>query len=295
MKTAMARTPSLGKRVSSRLFKMKKSLYHLSMARHSHNKTVLFIFGCQRSGTSLILEVFDKDLSTKVYGEFSKLSSASDNKLRLNPLDSVKAELDKDKVPLVILKPLVETQNAVKLLNYFEGAKALWMYRHYKDVALSNLQRFGLGNGIKNLRPIVANDPHNWRSEHIPESVREIVLKHFSEDMNPYDAAALFWLVRNYFFFELGLDKHPDVIMCRYNDLVRYPFQTMENIYRFLGQEFPGDELLGEVHSSSVGKGKVVELSSEVEVLCQDFLERLDEVYQQTRKPYVNVMSQAVK
>ena len=172
------------------MYKIVKEIYQLLKLRSSHKKTVLFIVGCQRSGTSLTIQIFDRDLNTKVYEELSKLSSNDlRNKIRLNPLESVKKVVDKNKVPLIVSKPLVETQNSLKLLNYFQGSKALWMYRHYKDVASSNLTLFGIENGINNLRPIVENDSQNWRSENVPENVRKVVFDHFSEDMNPYDAA----------------------------------------------------------------------------------------------------------
>jgi len=228
-----------------------------------------------------MLRIFEKDLNTKVYGEFSKLSSGDvHQKIRLNPLDSVKEVIDKDRAPLIISKPLVETQNSLKLLDYFNGSKALWMYRHYKDVALSNLKRFGIENGINNLRPIVENNPQNWKSESVSESVRKIVLEHFSEDMNPYDAAALFWFVRNNLFFELRLDENPNVMMCRYEDLVMNPLEIINKIYEFIGHNFPGQKMVSEIYSLSLGKGRRVELSPEIDLLCKEFLEKLDKVYQ---------------
>lgn len=225
--------------------------------------------------------MFDRDLDVKVYGEFSKLSSNDRyEKLRLNPLSSVKRVVDGDRPRLVVLKPLVETQNSLKLLDYFAGSKALWMYRHYKDVASSSLKRFGIKNGIDDLRPIVENSPENWRSENVSEGIREIVLEHFSENMNPYDAAALFWFARNSLFFKLNLDTNPDVIMCKYEELVTNPRKIVQGIYGFVGQSFPGENIVAESHRESLQKGKSITLSPEVDLLCKELLEKLDRVYQ---------------
>lgn len=266
--------------ISTRLFLKRKELYQKSL-QHSDNRTIAFVIGCQRSGTTMMLDIFQRDRDVKVYGEKSKLSSQDkERNIRLNPLPLVKETLDKDKAPLIVLKPLVETQRSPELLNYFAGSKALWMYRHYKDVALSNLKRFGQDRGIRNLRPIVEREPNNWRSENVPEHIRDIVVEHFSEDMPLHDAAALFWFVRNSFYFELDLDKNPNIMIYRYNDLVTKPSKMVQNIYKFLGQTYPGDEILSHIHHSSVGKGKDVEISPKIESLCIAMLNRLDAVYQ---------------
>jgi hypothetical protein len=165
-------------------------------------------------------------------------------KIRLNPLGSVKKIIAKNKASLVILKPLVETQNAIKLLEFFPRSKAIWAYRNYKDVAFSNLRHFGLQNGINNLEPIVMNQSDNWRAENVPDYIRKIVLKYFDKNMNPYDAAALFWYVRNNFFFELNFDVNRDVIMCKYEDLVTKPLKILKIFMVLLTMNFLAIQLL---------------------------------------------------
>lgn len=264
------------------LFRVGKRIYQMFKDQDGRHKTVLFIAGCQRSGTTLALNIFERDLNTRVYGEFSKVfyDYSQQNKLRLKDLSSVKEVINGDRVSLVVLKPLVESQNLLKLLNYFQGSRALWMYRHYKDVTSSNLAFFGVKNGIENLRPIVENKSGDWRVEHISEDTRVTVLEHFSEDMNPYDAAALFWFVRNSLFFELNFVDNPNVIMCRYDDLIRNPLRIMKGIYEFIGCDFPGKRIITQIHSSSVGKGKCITLSSTVDLLCMNLLKKLDGLYQ---------------
>jgi hypothetical protein len=97
--------------------------------------------------------------------------------------------------------------------------------------------------------------------------------------MYPYDAAALFWYTRNLFFFEQGLERHPRVRTCRYDELVRSPRETMQEIYHFIEEPFPGEEILEEIHDSSVGKGRDVPLSAEVRALCDEIWGRLEEAH----------------
>ena len=267
------------KNVSDRSLRITKNIYQFAKIRkNSNQKTILFIFGCQRSGTTLLTEIFERDFNnTKVYGEFSRLSS--DDKIRhirLNPLHLVKTQIDNDRPSLIIIKPLVESQNALKLLDYFNNSKALWVYRHYRDVALSHLKLWGIKNGIRNLRPIFEGQSQNWRSENASEYTKQIVRKHFSEDMNPYDAAALFWFVRNILFFEMDLDKNQNVMTSKYNDLIDNPLKTMNNIYEFVGYVYSLDKIPMNIYSDSKGRGENIKLSQGIEILCNDMLNRLD-------------------
>ncbi len=238
---------------------------------------VVFIMGIQRAGTSLMYWVFERDMGVKVYRETSELTSGDAlEHVRLNPLPAVKARLARDKAEMVVLKPLVESQRVHELLAAFPGARVVWQYRHYQDVASSNLKAFGLDNGIKDLRPFVNDDPDNWRSQHSPAETRDIIRRHFREDMNPHDAAALFWWARCRLYFDLNLPGDPNVLLCRYEDLATDPAATMRHIYAFLGRPYPGDHIVRDVHPQSVGKGRVSRLSPAVDALCAELLARLD-------------------
>jgi hypothetical protein len=268
-------------KVSRQLFLAGKHAYQTIKQDRTAPKTILFIVGCQRSGTTLMEEIFEKDLNAKVYQEMSKLSSQHDRKLRLNPLPVVKATLERDHAPLIVLKPLVESQNTLRLLDFFPGSKALWMYRHYNDVIASRIKKSGPGNGLIDMRYLAENRP-NWRTENVAPEVREVVLQHYSEAMSPYDAAALYWYVRNSLFFSLGLDQNARVMVEKYEEFVVDPMQHMRRIYGFLNQPFPEKNNVAEVHTSSVGKGNHIALSPAVEHLCQELLDRLDGVYYAT-------------
>ena len=271
-------------KVQYKLFLKRKGLYQSISSKTSVPKTVLFIVGCQRSGTTMMQRIFERDLQTKVYGEFSKLSSRDVKKIRLNPLQEVKKAVENDSPPIIVLKPLVETQNLYALLEAFPGSKALWMYRHYKDVASSNLKNFGDQNGLADLRPIIENEAENWRNEGVTEEVREIVKLFFTEKLSHLDAAALFWYVRNSLFFNLSLERERRVMMCRYDDLVFNPLLMMKKIYRFMDCPFPGEKIVEEVSTNSVGKGKAINLNEEIEKLCKKMLDNLDLIYRQRKE-----------
>lgn len=265
------------------LFYMYKLFYQKVFFKKRESKKILFIVGCQRSGTSLMTRLFFRDIRTKVYRESSILSSKDIYRLRLNPLPEVKSRLARDNAPLIILKPLVESQNILKLLDYFDSSYAVWLFRNYKDVVNSNLKMFGMRNGIKDLMPIANNDHSDWRSEKVSSITRSIIKRFYSEKMSPYDAAALFWLVRNRIFFDLQLLNNPKVLMCRYEDLVKNPIGVINEIYSKINFPLPKNEITKEVHDRSVKKGSEILISKEIENLCIETEKNLKMIYLKKR------------
>jgi hypothetical protein len=252
-----------------------KAIYQI-LGKEAEQKIIVFIVGCQRSGTTLMTDIFQRDIRSQVFGEFSQLSSLDPRKIRLNPLPSVENVIDQIKAPLIVLKPLVETQNIIGLMDHFKNSKTLWMYRYYKDVAISNIRKFGIKNGIMDLKPIAMNESKNWRNERASKETRQIVLDYFSDDMNPHDAASLFWFVRNKLFFDLNLQKRIDVLPVKYENLAFRPSDVTKGIYRFLSIDYPGNKVTRKVHSSSINKGKSIQLRPEIEKLCEDLYAKLE-------------------
>jgi len=245
---------------------------------------VLLILGCQRSGTTLVTRVLNRDPEAKVYPEQSPLTLFDvAEHLRLPAAPRIAARIAASRHPLVVLKPLVESQDAAALLDALAAelapahvrVRALWMFRHWVDVARSNLARFGIENGIRNLKRVVERRDGDWRSERVGDRVHRVVVEHFSESMNPHDAAALFWWVRNQPFFELGLGNRSDIRTCHYEELVADPERIIRDVYQFVARAFPGVQITVGVSTASVGLGSEVEFSPAVAALCDEMLERL--------------------
>lgn len=260
------------------LYKKINHSYLFNLFQKKESK-ILFIIGCQRSGTSLMNRIFTREYNVSVYRESSQLSSKDPQKLRLNSFEEVKAALAKNYAPLIVIKPVVESQNALELLEEFPESKILWMYRNYKDAIRSYSKRFSGNRAIIDLKPIVGKDRKNWRAEKVSNYVHSIIIKYFSEDMSQYDAIALLWFARNQLFYELNLDRNSKVLMCKYEDLVVYPTAMMKTIYQFLDINFKEIRGIDEVHSQSVGRGNAIELLPSIDKLCHDLQEKLDHTY----------------
>lgn len=262
-----------------------KNIYHAGRYVKIRDKKILLIVGCHRSGTTLLSNLFEHDIQTKSYGEVSKLTSEDPiRQLRLNDWASVRDTLIQDKSPLVVLKPLVESQNLSKLLDFLPNSSAVWLYRDYRDVASSAIVAWGRANAIRDLSHIVKNTPNNWRTEFVSDEIRSVVTTLFSEDMPSHDAAALFWYVRNQIFFDRNLASLNNVMTCHYSEFVLDPTSVMRKIYQFVDVDYPGDWIAFRVHGNSVKKGRKIKISPEIEDLCQALLAKLNHVHYGTNE-----------
>lgn len=265
------------RRAQRALLQGKKRAYRLTHPLpHDARKAIVLIVGCQRSGTTLMLDIFDADRRSVTFAERSSLSSPAEDRLRLKPLQDVKRTLEHLPAPLLVLKPLVESQNTPTLLDGLENSRAIWMYRRPESVAKSDLAYFGRENAERNLRLLLSNEPPNWRAEVVPETTRSVISRQYRPGMDPYEAAALFWWARTSLFFDLRLDERADVHLCSYEQLVAEPEQTMRSLYDFVGVEYPARDITAGVHRRSVGRRDDSTLSPEVRQLCDELWERLE-------------------
>lgn len=222
----------------------------------------------------MLSRIFEGDARVSPFAEHSRDLSRHDHLLRLRDLESVGQVFDQCRGQLVVAKPLVESQRADEILDYFPSARAVWMYRDYRDVIRSYVKIFGRA-GINISRKIVTG-ADNWASERLSDSVREVVKSFYSEEMSVFDAAALFWWIRNGWFFDLNLPDHPRVMLCQYETLVSSPDKIMRSIYDFSQVTYPGAHLINGVHRSSKGLGNSIKLDPDVDRLCGERLAALD-------------------
>jgi hypothetical protein len=248
-------------------------------------RSLLHIIGCQRSGTTMFTELLDRDPRIRVHGELESLFDDTPRHHRLRDVDDVRRRLARTGASIDVVKPLVESHRVDELTALVPGAVALWMFRRYDDVASSNLRRFGVGNGVRNLRAIVDDAQDDWRNAGLSGDTRELVRDMFDPAMDPHDAAALFWYCRNTLVREQRLQERDDVRSCRYEHLVERPGSVLAALYDWLGLPMRvsgADEM---VRRDSVGRGSAVDLSAPIRRLCDvmwdelvafDELRRLD-------------------
>lgn len=264
---------SIRRKLARRVWRIGKVVYQAAGVGKTDAPVVAFVFGCQRLGTSMLIDIFDYDMRSRVFREKDSVFDA----MRLKPLPSVMSDFQKCATQFVVAKPLLDSQRALEVLEYFPESTALWIYRHYRAVAHSNIRRFGVSNGMRDLRPLLEGNTVNWRSEGVSPRVRERVAALCADDPTPYDAAALFWYVRNCLFFDQSLHEHSRTVLCKYENIVNAPENELRRLYCSLGIRLPGRMVVREVHRGAMKKGMDIELSPEVEVICEELWRRLEE------------------
>jgi hypothetical protein len=261
---------------TTKISKYLKPIYQQVRYATNSSSKIIVILGCQRSGTTLLSRVLDSFPYTRTFGEFSSLSSECPNNIRLNSLPTVKAALDKVKAPLIVMKPLVESQNAVQLLDVLDNTTAIWLYRDFLDVALSDLKKFPNTSGRGNLQPIFDYDENNWRSQNIPKKLVETVKAVYSDALSELDCACLFWFVRNSLYFYQGLEKREDVVLWKYENLMFEPEKHFSHLSDNLNIDLMEYDFSETFSKSSIKKESSTKLSGEVESLCQELMKKLD-------------------
>lgn len=260
-----------------RWLRLRKRARQYVRYRPGNPKPVVFVVGCQRSGTSLMHHLLRLDLDTVTYDEESPLSAGDRVEgLRWAPLQEVAARFAADRAALIVAKPLVESQNLDRLLEAFPGSRALWMYRDAEAVARSNVKYFPPGTSHRDLAPILADDQGNWRAERLGKGAQELVRSLYRPDLPAIDAAALFWYARNSLLFEHGLGADPRVRACRYDDLLADPAGLMRAVYAFIGRPWPGDRIVRDVEPAAARPAGATVLEPAIAEACAGMLARLD-------------------
>ncbi|MBI3951347.1 MAG: sulfotransferase [Acidobacteria bacterium] len=248
-------------------------------AAHSSDAPTMpiFVVGCQRSGSNMLMNVFDQFNEAWIYNEGRNTPAFVNYRIRPNAV--LDALIRQTRARYVVFKPLCDSQWVDRLLTIRPNAQAIWIYRDHRDVARSAVRKWG--SHQKNVIRGIATLPSEavgWQAERITPKTIALVKRFYSPQMSDLAGAALKWYIRNQIYFDLNLQHRDDVLLVRYEDLVLYPDQTFPRLFDYLGCRYE-TEHTREVFSSSVGGSGNIELPDEIETLCDSTLKRLDSVY----------------
>lgn len=239
----------------------------------------LFVAGCQRSGTTMLLHVLRGVQELRVFGEADHGTFSAGTRIR--PGGILRYVMFKNRGKRVVLKPLNDAQYLDKLLGLHPDAQAIWIYRDYRDVASSMVERWGDAQ-IVHLREIASGRYSGPGSAALGERLngnnRSLVERVVNEDITPHEAAALVWALRNSIYFDLSLEERPDVLLVRYEDLCTAPDAFFPPLLEFLDCAHT-PEIWAKVHAKSVSGQSSVEIGERIGQICDDLMSRLDAAY----------------
>lgn len=233
------------------------------------NSTPVFIFGKQRSGTSMLLDIMRLHPDTEAFGEGSKISG----------FQNFKRLIENSKESFVCFKPLMDSHLIKDFMTQFPEGKFIWMYRGYKDNANSALRKFP--GDTKKVKAAVSNQNETkwkWFYEGISSNTMEVLKNVYSSELSEFDLACLTWWVRNRICIELKDDLLQNLIFIKYEDLVNEPRETFQLLCERLGIRYI-NKAIRFIHNRSIGKNSYPELDSKVMALCDNLMKQLDTYY----------------
>ncbi len=274
-----------------RLFKRAR----LKATNRRRTHTAAFITGCQRSGTKMVLKTLDqspdiwthdhriRDLAYALNHDPGYQISNVGTIARLTSNKQILNLIARGEAPVLAFHALADSQRIKSIFEEVPMAKAVWIYRHYADVAQSAVHLWGNHQtdliGRFHRREF---DSLKWRAEEISQKVLSELDACYRDDLSPQEGGALMWYTRNQFFFHCGLDQSERALLIKYEDLVSKPEQYFPEVFEFLGVPFH-PKFISHIFSTSIRKQPPAPCSDAIRSLCDHLQNRLDEVYQTRR------------
>lgn len=193
--------------------------------------TVVWVAGVQRSGTNLLMKIFDSARDSDVFHE---TDARAFQRYEMRPPTVIAALVARSRAARMVVKSLCELQRISSLLEDFPGSRCVWVWRDAEAVADSMVASFG--NFIRQARAL-ADDPESmdWRGAGMSGETQHFLQEVVAQALDERSAAALMWYYRNVLFFEQGLHRDPRVRLVCYDDLMTAPENVLPEVFGFAG------------------------------------------------------------
>ncbi|WP_022668854.1 sulfotransferase domain-containing protein [Desulfospira joergensenii] len=268
------------KRIKKDIFLKLKAGYQIINNRYSVGmkesppKKVIFVAGNQRSGTNMVMDIFEKSLKSDVYHETDP--RAFQNYI-MRDISTIQRLFSQSKAPVFIIKSLCESQRLKTNLENFHHSQGIWVYRNYDDVVNSMMRSF---NNMAKQAKRIAESPEEagWLSEAMSDSTYQLVNSLVDDSIDDASASALQWYYRNILFFDQKLDTNSRVRLIKYESLVRDPQKEFKGLFEFCGLDFK-NRMVIDVFKSSIKKKRPQNIRKDIRDLCDGLTRRMDEVF----------------
>jgi hypothetical protein len=230
---------------------------------------VIWIFGCQRSGTTFLENLFRHDLRSAVFGEFSELTIGERKTVLREPLEIKKLVLAKN-AKYAVIRPLFESDRALELLDIFPNSACVWLFRDAASVIDSMVRKWD--DRFFEISREVESDHHNtWRLD----PLHRAIVKSAGSAANVEELYARYWCERNSLPFDLGLNNDPRVIYASYSQFVSNPKAMVGCALRKLGPESVWRGFKAEVQRVNNRNPDRLNISADTYARCDDLYGRL--------------------
>lgn len=224
----------------------------------------VFLIGCGRSGTDLIVENLSRSPELDVYNETHP--QAFENwRLRDEPV--LRSLVDKSCASCILFKPIVQTHHAQWMLRFSADARLIFACRNPWDTINSIVQFF----------PDTMTVVRTWANSHqhadypinVTPVLRRSFLALYSADCTRDEMGALSWWARNSIFLELKLHETRRVRLVDYDAVVGNPEDEFRALCGFLRIQYRKSMMQG-VSAANRGKHYPPQLSEPIYKACVD-------------------------
>jgi len=241
---------------------------------YAGKSTPVFICGVQRSGTTMLGACLERCPEVWHYPEHDD-HAFEYYILRSN--ETISKLINENPYRVLVFKPLTDSHRVVDLMTRFGEGKAIWMFRRYEDRANSAVVKFGKHN-LEILTDFSQDRNLDvWQAQGLNDDDIKLIKSFDYSQVNPGEAATIFWYLRNKLFFNQMLDKNNRVMPVSYESLVSTPAETMKGICQHLEIPFR-DYIVSDIHARSLGKQQAPNIRPEIIEMCDEMYDRLDEL-----------------
>lgn len=245
------------------------------MTRRRGDSQLAFIFGCQRSGTTMLSRAIGLSPQVREYGEGDPAYFEWAGAPRLLPATRVESRLAGERNCLVLLKPLCESQRAAELLARFPQSKALWIYRDFHGCVQSHVNYYRqFHDGLAYVKEMLDLNTPCWKNENLGDSVKACLESASARALNLESAYALYWLARNSLVHDLPPDR---VKVVKYEQILACPNESLRSIFEYLS--VPYRSKFSTIITSSParsGSQPYSVIDDEIAARCREMASRLD-------------------
>jgi hypothetical protein len=217
-------------------------------------------------------DLLDRAPETWVYHEWHP---SAFRQWRLRDSGRINKLIQSSNAACIVFKPIVQSYDADRIIDTFDGSRGIWIYRSFRDVANSSVQKWS-GQHRQYIERLVSGNTVELEecSERSPEFVEELRQSVSYPNLNDHEGAALYWYVQNQFYFSLGLHNDRRILLVNYENLVTRPHDVGAAVFEHIGLEFNAS-YAEEIHAASVNRYGSPELRDDIRRICDKLLDRL--------------------
>ena len=246
----------------------------------------VFLVGVQRSGTNMLVRGLEANPAVEVRNENDRKAF---RQFRLRDERVIGDLVNESRHQYVLFKPLCDSGRiaaVVDRLPVVPSARVIWAWRDVDARARSAVAKFGDANR-RALREIAAGTgDQSWQALGLSEHSRQLLAEFDYDELTDYEAACLFWFVRNRMLLEQDLADRPDVLVSSYEALVDNPERATRALCGFLGLPWTPELIAGIEIRGTSGRERP-EIDPRIRSRCEELSEQLGAVTAATAERYV--------